>query len=241
MAWRVRQQQGSSLLTLSMEAGKCWISQATHKMLGVRVHWRSSHSGRLSRLGPPRDMVLAGPPLAIAYNGVLCHVCFVCFVQVPGLGTRGMQQEWPCNFRRCGFRDAVYYWSSMVVQARADQSCLPLSWVHLLSQSPSAPQISQHDCYTIQVHLGQRAFTCRASLVGLRVRNSSWPMGERPLRRLMGAWGPPVQAGVEGDRAPVLLGFPAELALTRSDALFTGALGLGVSCISCACEAGLEP
>lgn len=65
-------------------------------------------------------------------------------------------------------------------------------------------------------------------------------MGERPLRKLRGAWGAPVPAGVEGGRAPVLLGFPAELALTRSAALFTGALGLGVSCSSCACGAGLE-
>ena len=58
-------------------------------------------------------------------------------------------------------------------------------------------------------------------------------MGERPLRRLTGAWGAPEPIG--NDMAPVLLGFPAELALTRSVALFTGALGVGDSCSSCAC------
>ncbi len=68
-------------------------------------------------------------------------------------------------------------------------------------------------------------------------------MGERPLRMLRGVWGAPETAAGEGDKAPVLLGFPAELALTsgdeRSAALFTGALGLGDSCSSCACRTGL--
>ncbi len=86
--------------------------------------------------------------------------------------------------------------------------------------------------------------TCRASLVGLRVRSSSWPMGERPLRMLRGVWGATEPAGGAGDRAPVLLGFPAELALTSGDenggALFTGALGLGDSCSSCACRRAMR-
>ena len=38
------------------------------------------------------------------------------------------------------------------------------------------------------------------------------------------------------DTAPVLVGTPAELALMRIAAVFTEALGLEVSCSSCACS-----
>ena len=80
------------------------------------------------------------------------------------------------------------------------------------------------------VHVLKGGVTCRASLVGLRVRSSSWLMGERPPRRLRGRWGALEPAG--GDRPPELPGFPADLALTNSDVLFAGVLGLGESCSS---------
>ena len=61
------------------------------------------------------------------------------------------------------------------------------------------------------------------------------------LRGVCGATEP---AGGEGVRAPELLGFPAELALTSGDekgtVLFTGARGLGDSCSSCACTTGMR-
>ena len=76
--------------------------------------------------------------------------------------------------------------------------------------------------------------TCRASLLGLSVRSSSCPMGESPPRRLSGVCGGPVPAG--DDMAPVLVGAPAELALIRIAAVLTEALGLEVSCSSCACS-----
>ena len=76
--------------------------------------------------------------------------------------------------------------------------------------------------------------TCRASLLGLNVRSSSCLMGESPPRRLSGVCGGPVPAG--DDMAPVLVGAPAELALMRIAAVFTEALGLEVSCSSCACS-----
>ena len=47
-------------------------------------------------------------------------------------------------------------------------------------------------------------------------------------------WGARAPAG--DDMAPVLVGAPAELALMRIAAVFTEALGLEVSCSSCACS-----
>ena len=66
------------------------------------------------------------------------------------------------------------------------------------------------------------------------MRSSSCPMGERPARRLSGVCGGPGPTG--DDMAPVLVGAPAELALMRIAAVLTEALGLDVSCNSCACS-----
>lgn len=57
-------------------------------------------------------------------------------------------------------------------------------------------------------------------------------MGESPLRRLRGVWGGPEPAG--GDMAPALPGAPAELARSRIAAVLAEAIGLLVSCSSCA-------
>ena len=57
-------------------------------------------------------------------------------------------------------------------------------------------------------------------------------MGESPLRRLRGVWGGPEPAG--GDMAPVLPGALAELARSRIAAVLAEAIGLLVSCSSCA-------